>query len=158
MEHRQICWAHLLRKFVAFSERTGRGGIIGRELLDYTGVMFAYWDDVKTGKLCREDFRARMAPLRKQLEAALERAVAADIRGVSGSCADILVHKAALFTFVDNDDVEPTNGTPPLIRHRERLMTVAHTAKKQNVDVLAFLTACCTAARDGKKAPSLFAA
>ena len=37
-------------------------------------------------------------------------------------------------------------------------MTVAHTARKQDVDVLAFLTSCCVAARDGAKKPSLFAA
>ena len=37
-------------------------------------------------------------------------------------------------------------------------MTVAHTARKQNKNVLEFLTACCTAARDGAAPPSLFAA
>lgn len=37
-------------------------------------------------------------------------------------------------------------------------MTVAHTARKQNKNVLAFLTAACVAVRDGTKAPSLFAA
>ena len=37
-------------------------------------------------------------------------------------------------------------------------MTVTHTARKQNKNVLTFLTACCTAARDGKRAPSLFSA
>ncbi|OGQ11967.1 MAG: hypothetical protein A2138_15295 [Deltaproteobacteria bacterium RBG_16_71_12] len=39
----------------------------------------------------------------------------------------------------------------------ERLMTVAHTARKQNKNVLDFLTACVGAARDGTKPPSLFA-
>ena len=36
-------------------------------------------------------------------------------------------------------------------------MTVAHTARKQNIDVLPFLTSCCVAARDGATTPSLFA-
>ena len=178
MEDRQICWAHLLRKFIAFSERSGRGGTIGKELLEYVGVMFEYWDNVKTGKITRGQFRELMAPVRKQFEAALERALAANIKSVSGSCADILMHKAALWAFVDRDDVEPTNNHAErelrafvLWRRRsfgaqsergnlfaERLMTVAHTARKQNKNVFAFLTACCTAARDGKKAPSLFVA
>ena len=43
-------------------------------------------------------------------------------------------------------------------RFAERLMTVAHTARKQRKDVLAFLTACCQAQLDGTCAPSLFAA
>ena len=178
MEKRQICWAHLLRKFVSFSEREGRGGVIGRELLDYVGVIFEYWDDVKVGKLSRAEFRERMAPVRKNVEAALHRAVAAKVKSVSGSCEDILEHAAALWSFVDIDGVDPTNNHAErelrafvLWRRRsfgsqsergslfaERLMTVTHTARKQNKNVLAFLTACCEAARDGKRAPSLFAA
>jgi transposase len=140
--------------------------------------MFAYWDDLKMGKLNRDKFRELMVPLRKQVEATLERAVASDVPGVSGSCKDILVHREALWTFVDCEDVEPTNNHAErelrafvLWRKRcfgtqsergnlfaERLMTVAHTARKQNKNVLAFLTACCSAARNGTPAPSLFAA
>ena len=176
MELRQICWAHLLRKGISFSERTGRAGAFGRELLDYIAIMFAYWDDLKAGKLSRDQFREHMVPLRKQVEAVLERAVAAKLAHVSGSCADILAHRAALWTFVDRDDVEPTNNHAEqqlrafvLWRKRsfgtqsergnlfaERLMTVAHTARKQNKNVLEFLTACCSAARNGTPPPSLF--
>jgi transposase len=176
MKHRQICWAHLLRKFISFSERGGPAGTVGDALLDYVGIMFAYWDDLKSGKLSRGEFCALMAPLRTQFEAALARAVAAKIASVSGSCEDILAHAAALWTFVDRTDVEPTNNHAErelrafvLWRRRsfgtqsdrgnlfaERLMTVAHTARKQNKNVLAFLTACCTAARAGGTAPSLF--
>jgi transposase len=178
MELRQICWAHLLRKAISFSERAGRAGALGRELLDYIAIMFAYWEDLKVGKLTRDQFREHMAPLRKQVEAVLQRAVAAKLALVSGSCADILAHRAALWTFVDRDDVEPTNNHAEqqlrafvLWRKRsfgtqsergnlfaERLMTVAHTARKQNKNVLEFLTACCTAARNGTPPPSLFAA
>lgn len=178
MKLRQICWAHLLRKFVSFSERAGPAATVGSELLDYAGIMFSYWDDLKAGKLSRDSFQKHMVPLRTQIEAALERAVAANIAGVSGSCADILAHKAALWTFVDRNDVEPTNNHAErelrafvLWRKRsfgtqsergnlfaERLMTVAHTARKQNKNVLGFLTACCTAARDGTMPPSLLAA
>lgn len=42
--------------------------------------------------------------------------------------------------------------------YAERLMTVAHTARKQKKNVLEFLTACCAAARAGSTPPSLFAA
>ena len=178
MERRQICWAHLLRKFISFSERDGPAGDIGRELLDYTGIVFEYFDDYKAGKLSREVFRAWMAPVREQFEATLERAVEADIARLSGSCRDMLKHRAALWTFVDRDGVEPTNnhaerelrafvlwrkrsfGTQSERGNRfaERLMSVAHTARKQNKNVLAFLTACCEARREGAAVPSLFEA
>lgn len=178
MEMRQVCWAHLLRKFISFSERGGSAGVFGKELLDYVGLMFTYWDDLKAGRLDRAAFRSSMAPVRKKFEAVLERAVASKLEHVAGSCADLLEHRAALWTFVDKDDVEPTNNHAErelrafvLWRRRsfgtqsergnlfaERVMTVAHTARKQSRNVLELLVGCCTAARDGTKAPSLFAA
>jgi transposase len=176
MERRQVCWAHLLRKFVSFEERAGPAGDIGRELLEYTGVMFRYWHDYRDGKLGRDMLRTWMAPVRQQFEALLERAVGAQIEGVSGSCADMLAHRQALWTFVDRDGVAPTNNHAErelrafvLWRKRsfgsqsergdrfaERLMTVAHTARKQSKNVLEFLTACCVASLDRSATPSLF--
>lgn len=178
MEQRQICWAHLLRKFVSFSERDGPAGQFGRELLDYAGIIFEYWHDHRDGKLDRDTFRAWMAPVREQFETLLERVAASDIRPLAGSCADILAHRAALWTFVDQLGVEPTNNHAErelrafvLWRKRsfgsqsergnrfaERLMTIAHTARKQKKNVLEFLTACCVARIDGGEAPSLFTA
>jgi transposase len=178
MERRQICWAHLLRKAVSFSERDGPSATFGRELLNYIGILFEYWHDYKAGKLDRETFRAWMKPVRAQVEDLLARAVASNIDRLSGSCADILAHKAALWTFIDHDGVEPTNNHAErelrafvLWRRRcfgaqsdrgnlfaERLMTIAHTARKQRQDVLAFLTGCCEAQLAGTRAPSLFAA
>ncbi len=174
MDHRQICWAHLLRKFVSFSERAGPAAAMGHELLDYTGILFEYWHDYRDGKLPRATFLAWMAALGPKVEAVLARGVAAGIVGLSGSCADILEHKQALWTFVTHDDVEPTNNHAEreirafvLWRKRsygaqsdrghlfaERVMTVAHTARKQDKNVLAFLTACC---RGRGPRPSLFA-
>lgn len=176
MERRQVCWAHLLRKFVSFAERDGPAGAIGRALLDYTGLVFEYWHDYRDGKLTRERFIAWMAPVRQQVQATLQRAVDAELGHVSGSCADILVHASALWTFVDRDDVPPTNNHAEqevrafvLWRRRsfgtqsdrgnlfaERLMTVAHTARKQRRHVLTFLTDCCRGLLDGTTPPSLF--
>jgi transposase len=176
MERRQICWAHLLRKFVAFSERDGPAGAFGRELLDYTALVFSYWHDFKDGKIDRERLVQCMAPVRAQVENLLARVVASDIAPLSGSCADIVEHKAALWTFVDKEGVEPTNNHAEreirafvMWRKRsfgtqsdrgnvfaERLMTVGHTARKQKKNVLAFLTACCEARGDADSAPSLF--
>lgn len=178
MERRQICWAHLLRRFVAFSERDGPGAAFGRQLLDYAGLLFEYWQDYKAGKLSRQTLVAWMAPVREQTEAVLAQAVAADIAGVSGACADILAHQPALWTFVEVDGVDPTNNHGErelracvLWRKRsfgtqsargnvfvENLMTVAHTARKQKKNVLEFLIGCCQAERDGGPVPSLFEA
>jgi transposase len=177
MKFRQICWAHLLRKFVSFHERDGPTREFGGQLLDLTALVFRYWQDYRAGKIGRKTFRAWMAPVRAQVEDCLRRAVAAGIEGLSGSCEDILAHQEALWTFVDRDDVEPTNNHAErelrafvLWRKRsfgtqsdrgnlfaERVMTVAHTARKQNRNVLGYLTACCEARLAKTEMPSLFA-
>jgi transposase len=177
MQRRQVCWAHILRRFIGFSERSGPAAELGRELLDYTGLLFEYWHAYKDGTIDRSTFRAWMKPVRAGIEDALERAVAAGLKGISGSCANLLEHKQALWTFADTDGVEPTNNHAErelrafvLWRKRsfgsqsergnrfaERLMTVAATARKQNRDVLDFLASCCEAAISGTETPSLFA-
>ena len=124
----------------------------------------------------REQLTARMAPVRADFERTLQRALAAEVKGFSGSCADIWEHREALWTFVEVDGVEPTNnhaerelrgfvlwrkrsfGTQSDRGNRfaERLMTIAHTARKQGRELLAFLIACATRTAD-EPAPSLFA-
>ena len=176
MAMRQICWAHLLRKFIAFSERAGPSAAFGKKLLEYTGLIFDYWHAYKDGRLNHATFVTWLAPVRQQLEATLEAAVAVEISGLSGACADILEHRQALWNFVDHAGVPPTNNHAErelrafvLWRKRsfgtqsdrgnvfaENLMTIAYTARKQHKSVLDFLTACCCAARDELPPPSLF--
>jgi transposase len=178
MKFRQICWSHLLRKFVSFSERDGPAKQVGHELLELTGLLFDYWHAYKDGNLSKKKLLLWMAPVHKQVEACLQRAVDACIEHVSGSCADILAHRQALWTFLTHDGVEPTNnhaeqeirdfvlwrkrcfGAQSERGHRyaERVMTVAHTARKQNKNVFAFLTACCQAHLSNAPCPSLFVA
>lgn len=175
MTMRQVCWAHLLRRFVSFSQRTGAAGSIGRELLDYTNIVFEYWHGVESGQLSRDEFQTWMLPLQRNFEAALGRAVASDIRGFSGSCADILAHKDALWTFVEREGVPPTNNQAerdlrPLViwrklsfgcqskrglRFVERIMTVAHTARKRGLDVLDFIVRSVRAHVQKDESPAL---
>jgi transposase len=177
MDRRQICWAHLLRKFISFAERDGKAGEFGRELLQYSGLLFEYWTDFREGRLSREQLRIWMAPVREQFEALLQRIADAKLVEVSGSCEDMLEHRAALWNFVEHEGVDPTNnhaerelrafvlwrkrsyGTQSERGNRfaERLMTIAHTARKQGKNVLELLTACCVARLDGSACPSLFA-
>lgn len=177
MALRQICHAHLIRRFVSFSQRDGPAGTIGRELLDTAALVFEYWHGFKAGQLTRAELQMWMRPVQRQFEAALERAVAADIPRMSGSCADMLAHKEALWTFVTHEGVEPTNNHAELqlrplvlwrrrsfgcqsergLRFVERVMTVTYTARKQGKNVLDFLVGCITAKRDGTPPPSLLA-
>lgn len=178
MKERQICWAHLIRKFVAFSERDGPEAGIGAELLGLAGILFEYWHGFRQGKLTRDELQIWMEPVQRHVHALLQRAEAADYPEVSGSCRDILGHAEALWTFVDHEGVEPTNNHAELMlrpfvlwrkksfgtqskrgeQFAERIMTVAQTARKQSVNVLDFLVRTLrTHARGGAK-PQLLAA
>jgi transposase len=178
MAHRQVCHAHLLRKYVAFSERDGPAGTIGRELLELIALMFEYWHGFKDGHLTRQELQFWMRPIQRDIERALERGAAADIARLSGSCADILAHRDALWTFVEHEGVEPTNNHAELElrdfvlwrkrsfgsqsergeRFAERVMTAVRTARKQGKDVLDFLIRSVTAHDSGTPPPRLIAA
>jgi len=175
MALRQVCHAHLLRKYVAFCERDGPAGDIGRELLALTLLLFEYWHGFKDGELTRQELRFWMRPIQRDIERALERGAAADIDRVSGSCADILAHRDALWTFVEHDGVEPTNNHGELElrdfvlwrkrsfgsqaergeRFAERVMTAVRTARKQSKNVLDFLVSTVTAHVQGTPPPRL---
>jgi transposase len=177
MALRQVCWAHLLRKFVAFSERDGPAGELGREMLTYAALVFDYWHGLQDGTLTRDEFVAWMRPVQRQFEAVLQRAVAAELPRMSGSCRDILAHRDALWTFVTHEGVEPTNNhaerelRPGVLwrkrsfgsqserglRFVERVMTVVHTARKRGIDVLDFVVRSVAAYHDGAAAPALAA-
>ena len=175
---RQICHAHLLRKFVAFSERDGPARAIGRELLELTALVFEYWHGFKDGLLTRQELQHWIRPVQRDFERLLERGANADIERFSGSCADILAHRDALWTFVTNDGVEPTNNHAELElrdfvlwrkrsfgsqsergeRFAERVMTAVRTARKQGKDVLDFIVRSVTAHVNGTPPPRLLAA
>ena len=175
---RQICWAHLLRKFIGFSERDGPAGRYGQELLDLTALVFDYWHGLQDGLLTRNEFEAWLRPVRLVFERTLTSAVNAEIPKLSGACADILAHRQALWTFVHHEGVEPTNNHAErelrafvLWRKRSfgsqsdrgerfsvRVMTVAHTARKQGKMVLAFLVSCIEARLVGGTGPRLIEA
>jgi transposase len=175
MPLRQVCHAHLLRKFVGFSERDGPDGTIGRELLEVVTLMFEYWHGYKAGQLTREELQFFMQPLQRQFEQLLQRGNKCGSSGISGACADILEHREALWTFVTQEGVEPTNNHAELElrdfvlwrkrsfgtrsergdRFAERIMTVVRTARKQAVDVLDFLVRSIKASLDATAAPIL---
>jgi transposase len=178
MPLRQVCHAHLLRKFVAFSEREGKAGAIGRELLECTALMFEYWHGFKDGLLTRQELQFWLRPVQRDIERLLERGAKANIERLSGSCADILAHRDALWTFVTHDGVAPTNNHAELElrdfvlwrkssygsqsergeRFAERMMTAVRTARKQGKDVLDFVVGSIRAYIDGTTAPRLLGA
>jgi transposase len=179
MNRRQICWAHLLRKFVSFSERPDKtAAAFGAELLGYADLVFTYWNQYKDGKIDNSQFQLWMDPVKRHFEGCIERAIASKIERLAGSCLDILNHREALWTFMAHNGVTPTNNHAErelrefvLWRKRcfgaqsergnrfaERIMTISHTARKQKCSVFAFLTTCCEAMQSSSPLPLLLPA
>ena len=55
-DHRQVCWAHLLRDFQAMAERSGASCEIGTSLLHKGYRLFHWWHRVRDGTMSRELF------------------------------------------------------------------------------------------------------
>lgn len=175
MDHRQICWAHLTRKFISFSERDGPAGSTGRELRGYAALVFHYWYAFKVGYFTRAELKSWLCPVQRHFERALMRAASAGIPRLSRSCENMLAHREALWNFVEHEGVEPTNNHAERelrafvlwrkgcfgsqsergARFAERLMTVAHTARKQGKRVFDFISSSVTAYVDGLTSPQL---
>jgi len=176
MDKRQICWAHLIRKFVSFSESSNEAvSELGHDLLLFSQVLLCGWHEFRAGKISRARLQRDTAMVRVCIENLLGKGRDLQLRGVSGCCQDILVHREALWTFLDKKGVEPTNNHAERelrgfvlwrknsfgsksdrgTRYAERIMTVVHTLRKQNRHILSYLTAACQAALTGTPIPSL---
>jgi hypothetical protein len=175
---RQLCWAHLKRDFQALVERGGESGIVGNLLLKQTKAMFEVWHRVRDGALSRADFQVAMQPIQAEVKGLLEIGTLLGHGHTRKTCRNILSLEPALWTFVTQEGVEPTNNAAerPLRRgviwrrrsfgtqseagsvFVERILTAVITLRQQKRDVLDFLTEACKAKTCGDHAPSLLPA
>ncbi len=176
MHQRQICWAHLIRKFVALSESSQpEVRKLGGALLLLSQVHLACWHRVRDGAQTRQDLQALIRNLEPVFLGHLERAVKLRLHGVSGVCANLLEHKQALFTYAFVNGVPTTNnhaerelrsfvlwrkqtaGTRSERgnRYAERVMTVVHTLRKRGCHVLSFLEHACTNSLKNQPTPAV---
>ena len=171
---RQICWAHLIRDFVAISEAKGSIGKIGRRLHDVAAEILHLRKRVRDGTLQWLTFQRRMPELQKRVESLLEAGASFDGK-LGGKCRDILEHKKYLWTFVRDQEVEPTNNAAERVvrqavlwrkgsfgtqsergaRYVERILTVCATCRLQGRSVIEYLRDACRCHLNGIPAPSL---
>jgi transposase len=173
--NRQVCWAHLVREFEGFIERGGQAKRLGELLLAEVFVMFEWWHLARDGLLKRATFQRKMRPLMRQVERLLVEAADVCPKKVAGTAREILKLKDALWTFVYTEGVEPTNNLAERdLRHAviwrktsfgtqsedgsrfvERILTAVMSLRKQERNVLDYLTTALEAQLHGTPAPSL---
>jgi transposase len=173
---RQICWAHLKRDFNAISEANGKLGKIGLELHELAKQILKMRRRVRDGTLQWETFQRRMPELKKRVELLLKAGARFDGK-LGGKCRDILKHKKYLWTFVEDQNVEPTNNFAERLvrqavlwrkisfgtqsergaRYVERILTVCATCRLQDRSIIEYLRKACHNHLNGIPAPNLVA-
>ena len=178
MEKRQICWQHLKRLFERYSEQDGITGILGNKLRRFSELLFNTWHRFCDRLITSKQLIQQIGGLRVMVEACLEEGAVLEARkkkkkggaqakavSISGTCKNILKHRAALWTFATHPGVEPTNNHAEQqlrefvlwrkkcfgsqsergCRFAQRIMTVVHTLRKQKRPVFKFLVEACQA-------------
>ena len=149
--------------------------IVGQMLLSRLKTFFGFWHRFREGTLSRFDLQTVMRPIREEVHNLLEIGTLLGHRETRRTCQNILKVKQALWTFVDQEGVEPTNNAAERSLRRgviwrkhsfgtqsktgtvfvERILTTVMTLRQQNRNVLEYLTSACKAAALGVPAPSL---
>jgi transposase len=173
---RQLCWAHLLRDFIAHSEGMGEQQKFGEQGLRIARELFAAWASYQTDA-DRARLQAQTAPLQQQLRRLLEHAARKSTRTKyhRDFARNLLKRWPALWTFTHTDGVEPTNnhaerGLRGAVIYRklslgsqsdhgertiERLLSASITCRLQKRSLFAYLTDVLAANIRGDPVPAL---
>ena len=137
--------------------------------------MFQHWRSYKSDTIDWPMFRTRMRPIREEINALLLRGALSGNRRLAGMCQELHNHREWLWTFVDNEGIEPTNNTAeralrPAVIYRklsfgtqsesgsrfiERILTVSETCRLQNRSIYDYLVTAVRAHFKQQPSPSL---
>ena len=111
-DKRQLCWAHLKRDFTKLSEKKDRVvSRIGKNLLLCQSELFKVWHQYKQGDILRDELIRKTIPIRQKIGEYLEQGTYTDPKmRIVRFCKNLLDNFTALWTFLFNEQVEPTNN------------------------------------------------
>ena len=182
----QLCWAHLKRNILGIADHTHSPSAqqFCRDALAVVAQLFRFWyrfrgdPQDRRGNpqpIDRRQLLLKSAPLEKKLFALAEAHLDDANSEVRNLATALFVHCGRLFTFLEEEGVEPTNNAAEQAlrtavqwrkisfgnRSRDgeiataRLLTVAQTCKRQRRHVLGYLTEAVRCHRRQIAAPSL---
>jgi transposase len=172
---RQICWAHLKRNWEKLVERGGTAKKIGEGCLNIQRQVFELWHRFRGGGCTRAELDDFMVPLVFELREVLQTGRRSRDCKLVRFCTRLLDVYPALWTFVIEEGVEPTNNHAERVQRRavlwrrrsfgchsadgcrfvERILTVVQTLRLQRRPVLDFLQQTIRAQRQGLALPKL---
>jgi len=173
---RQVCWSHLVRDFTAHSEGMGALKELGETGLRVAERLFAAWHTYKRNG-DRRALKRRLAPAKRELLTVLKTNSTKNARNRYSKtiATNLLKLWPALWTFADQDGVEPTNnhaerGLRGAVIYRklshgsqseqgertiERLLTASITCRLQKRSLFTYLADALTANIRGDPTPAL---
>jgi len=182
----QLCWAHLKRNILGIADdtRSPSSQQFCRDALAIVARLFRLWyrfrGDLRDRRgnpqpIDRRQLLEKSIPLQKKLFALAEAHLDDADREVRNMATALFTHFQRLFTFLEEEGVEPTNNVAERIlrtavqwrkisfgnrsRNGEiataRLLTVTQTCKRQQRHVLGYLTDAVRCHRHRDVAPSL---
>ncbi|WP_338851395.1 IS66 family transposase (plasmid) [Alteromonas macleodii] len=161
-DHRQLCWAHILRNMNALAESWGTNKIYGMKLVRLIRLLFRLQHRFEKHTLSEKAYRERMKKLRiawrQQLELASRRCVTPRYQN---RCKLLLKHDDMCWVFLSHDGVPLTNneaerslrsyvlwrkGSYGVWSHRgelfrQRILTIVETCRKQKLNPLKWIRA-----------------
>jgi transposase len=172
----QWCWAHLKRDFQALADSDDRVvKRLGHDLLRPTRALFRQWSRCRDGTLSRAALKRCLTLARRELEGLLLRGRFSGHPQLVGMCRELYEHRQWLWTFLDHEEVEPTNNaseralrhaviwrklsfgtrSPGGSRFVETMLTAIETCRQQSRNVLAYVTEAVQAHFAHQPTPSL---
>jgi transposase len=171
---RQICWAHLKRDFKSISEAKGQLGCIGKELSELCKTIFTLYHRARDGTIQWKTFQRRMVFYEQEVERLLKEGSTHE-GPLAGKCREILKHRQHLWTFVRDQQVEPTNNAAEQVirqavlwrkmsfgtqskrgsHYVERMLTVCSTCRLQGRSIIAYMRKACDCHLNNRPVPNL---
>src|SRR5205814_1207267 len=105
----QLCWSHLIRNFQGLIDRGGRVGVWGADFLALSRLVFRLWHLFREGTIDRATLQGAMAPIQQAVHVLLAQG-SRRCDAPEAMCQELLKHEDALWTFVREENVEPTNN------------------------------------------------
>jgi transposase len=173
----QFCWAHLKRNLLGMVDFTKSSTVerFCRDALAQHARLFRLWHKFRGGQIDRRQLILRSLSIQKRIVELAERHLNSQHREVRNLATALFVYNERLFTFLEEEGVEPTNNSAERalrtgVQWRKvsfgnrsapgelataRLLTVSETCDLQQLNTLAFLAAAITCHRRRQPVKSL---
>ena len=173
----QFCWAHLKRNLLGIMDLTKNSAVerFCRDALAAHARLFRLWHKFRGGQIDRRQLLLRSLPIQQLIFTLAEHHLDSSHREVRNLATALFKHNERLFTFLEQEGVEPTNNSAERalrtgVQWRKicfgnrsatgelataRLLTVAETCELQALNIVAYLSAAIACHRRRQRPTSL---